>query len=137
MFREFVHKAFSFCLAIIVVISTISIPIEKHFCGNKLIDVALFAKAEKCDMATIEQPCSNKKSSSCCKDISEFIVGQDKLYANSQIDFKFNTEYYSLSAVFFHLNKNIDITQQFIPFKEYSPPDLVPDILVLEQVFII
>ena len=47
------HKIFSLSMALLVLMSTVSVTIEKHFCGDHLVDVAIFSDAEKCGMEAI------------------------------------------------------------------------------------
>ena len=61
------HKIFSMALALLVLLSTFSFKMETHFCGSKMVDVAIFSKAKSCcdlskNMATQLQ--FTKKS--CC-----------------------------------------------------------------------
>ena len=41
-------------LALLVLFSTVSFTIEKHFCGDILVDVAVFTEVEKCAMEAEE-----------------------------------------------------------------------------------
>ena len=61
------HKVFSMALALLVLLSTFSFKIETHFCGSKMVDVAVFSKVKSCcDLSknTAAQLQFTKKS--CC-----------------------------------------------------------------------
>ncbi len=66
--KQFVHKIFSMLLALLVLFSTVSFTIEKHFCGDVLVDVSVFAEAQKCGMEALEMATRNLAKKSCCKD---------------------------------------------------------------------
>ena len=64
------HKIFSIALALLVFLSTFSFKMQAHFCGSKMVDVAVFSKVKSyCDFSkntaaqlqfTNENCCSNK-----------------------------------------------------------------------------
>tara|TARA_R110002033_G_scaffold155892_1_gene192145 strand:+ start:131 stop:289 length:159 start_codon:yes stop_codon:yes gene_type:complete len=44
------YKIASFLMALLVLFSTFSFTVDKHFCGNTLVDTAVFGKGESlCD----------------------------------------------------------------------------------------
>lgn len=71
------HKSFSLFLAFLVLFSTFSFTVEKHYCGNHLVDTAIFSQAKKCGGIGAEDISYVKKP--CCKDIVVIIEGQDEL----------------------------------------------------------
>jgi hypothetical protein len=73
-----VQKVFAFLMALLVLVSTLSITIEKHYCGDHLVDVAIFSSAKKCGPETPDDA-PTMKASSCCKDVVDLIEGQDEL----------------------------------------------------------
>jgi len=125
------HKIASVLMAFLVLFSTLSFVVEKHFCGGTLVDVAVFSEVEGCGM---EMPSSAKTS--CCKDKVEIIKGQDELKFSFN-DFDVNDSQFV--AVFFHTFINLfeGLPEQVIPFKEYSPPNLIYDRQVLHNIFLI
>lgn len=131
--KEVLHKVFSATLALLVLFSTVSFTIEKHYCGDVLVDVSVFAEAEKCAMESMEM--LQKKS--CCKDEVDVIKGQDELKFASFEDLDFNQQQFITTFSYTYLNLFESIDKQIIPHKDYSPPNLVTDIQVLDQVFII
>lgn len=121
-------------LAVLVLFSTISFTIEKHYCGDVLVDVSVFVETEKCAKETVEM--LQKKS--CCKDEINVVKGQDELKFSSFEDFDFSQQQFILAyATSFYVNLFEGLSQQVIPHKDYSPPNLITDIQVLDQVFII
>ena len=137
MIKQLLHKVFSVTLALLVLFSTVSFTIEKHFCGDFLIDTAIFTDAKKCE---VEMPNADGeiviKKKHCCKDEIEVVLGQDELKFSSFEDFKFQ-QLVLTSYIYSYINLFESLPKQIIPHKDYSPPNLIADIQVLEQVFII
>lgn len=128
------HKLVSVALSLLVLLSTFSFTVEKHYCGSHLVDVSIFSKAKDCGMASASEV---KIKKSCCKDVVDVIEGQDELSTVSFDDLDFESQVfittflYSVSILFESLPK------QIIPHKDYSPPNLVKDIQLLDDVFLI
>jgi len=136
----FLKNIASIFLAFLVLFSTMSFTFNEHYCGDILIDSTLFTKAETCGMEiqkpSPEENCSIEKKN-CCKDVVKLIEGQDDLKLDftdlnlQQQVFITSFIYYTYINLFEGLDKNI------IPFKDYSPPLIVKDIHVLDNVFLI
>ena len=124
-------------MAILLLFSTVSFTVEKHFCGDVLVDVSVFTEAEKCAMEDLEKELEAITKKSCCKDTVDLFKGQDELKFSSFEDLNFNQQVFITSFVFANTNLFESLPKQIIPFKDYSPPNLVVDIQVLDQVFII
>jgi hypothetical protein len=128
------HKVFSVALAFLVLFSTLSITVEKHFCGDTLIDVAVFSEAKGCGM---EMKSETKNKKPCCKDVIEIIEGQDELntvsfdHVDNDTQLAFTSFVYAYTSLFESLPKPI------IPHKNYISPNLVVDIQLLDAVFLI
>lgn len=133
MIKTFLHKGFSIVLALLVLFSTVSFTIEKHFCGDTLVDVSIFQEVEKCGMEAMEM--LQKKS--CCKDEIDVVKGQDELKFSSFEDLNFEHQQFITSFAYSYINLFESLDKRIIPHKDYSPPNLVADIQVLDQVFII
>ena len=54
MVSKIPHKIFSVTLALLVLMSTLSFTVEKHFCGDVLVDVSVFTETQKCGMESYE-----------------------------------------------------------------------------------
>lgn len=137
MIKQVVHKTSSTLLALLVLFSTVSITIEKHFCGDILIDVALFKEAQKCAMEAfeIEQALITKKN--CCKDVVEIVKGQDELKISKFEELQLDQQLFLESFVYSYVDLFEGLSQNIIPHLYYSPPNLVKDIHILDQVFLI
>lgn len=124
-------------MALMVLLSTLSFTIEKHFCGDTLIDVALFSEAENCGMA-IESPAVNSmEKKQCCHDKLIVVKGQDQLKKSSLEEFQLNQQPLFSTLIYSYFNLLEYLPLQIILHKDYYPPHLVADIQVWQQVFII
>ena len=137
MVKKGFHKVFSVLMAFLVLFSTISFTIEKHFCGDKLIDVAVFSEVQKCGMEASESGQVTIVKKDCCKDELEIVKGQDKLKITKFEDLHLDQQHFLATLVYSYTNLFRGLQAQIIPHKDYSPPNLVVDRQILDQVFII
>lgn len=126
-------------MAFVVLLSTMSFTVSEHYCGHQLVDIALFSKAESCGMElqkpSTSQDCELKKSD-CCKDEVKQYQGQNELNtAFSTLNFE--QQVFVTSFTYTYINLFEGLAVNIIPFKYYTPPLLVTDILVLDQTFLI
>lgn len=119
-------------MSLLVLFSTVSFTVEKHFCGTTLIDTAVFTEAQKCGM---EMTSSVKKS--CCKDELEVVKGQDDLKLSKFEELPAQQQFTIKFLAYSFLNRFDAVEKAIIPHKNYSPPNLVADIQLLDQVFIV
>ncbi|MBC3757962.1 hypothetical protein H7U19_06075 [Hyunsoonleella sp. SJ7] len=133
MIQTIAHKLFSVALSFLVLFSTVSFTIEKHYCGDVLVDASVFAEAEKCGMEAMAM--AQKKS--CCKDEVDIVEGQDELKITLFEDLEIEQQQFLVAFTQFYINLFESLPRQVIPHKDYSPPNLVHDIQVLDQVFLI
>ncbi len=137
--KAVLNKIFSVTLALLVLFSTVSFTVEKHFCGDVLVDMAMFSEAQKCvsdiQLSSIEKAQISKKN--CCKDTVDFVKGQSELQIKTFSDLSISKQAILSAYVYTFINLFEGLPEQIIPHKDYSPPNLVADIQVLDQVFII
>ena len=137
MIRKVLHKTFSAILAFLVLLSTVSFTVEKHFCGDVLVDVSMFSQVEKCGMEMpVADNCQITKKS-CCKDEVDVVQGQKELKPTSFDDLHFQKQVLVVSFLHSFLNLFHALPEQIASHKYYSPPNIVSDIHVLNEVFII
>lgn len=120
-------------MAFLVLFSTVSFTIEKHFCGDVLVDVSLFTEAEKCASEAEE----TIAKMDCCKDTVDVIQGQDELTVKTIDDLEFDQQVFLVAFSHAYFDLFEDFSEREIPYKDYSPPNLVYDIQVRDQVFLI
>lgn len=82
MSKNFFHKVLSFTMATVVVFSTFSFTVNRHYCGKSLVDTAIFFAAKNCGME-MQRPVENLactiSKKGCCSDDQLLVVGQDQL----------------------------------------------------------
>lgn len=124
-------------MALLLLLSTVSFTVEKHYCGDVLIDVAVFSKVERCGMESseIEQAAVSKKS--CCKDQLDIVEGQDQLKIKSIDDLDLEQQKFLIAYAFAFEKLYENLPKLFIPHQYYSPPELIADIQLLDEVFLI
>jgi len=124
-------------MAFLVLFSTVSFTVEKHYCGDVLIDAAVFTEAQKCvkEAFELEQAVLTKKE--CCKDELEIVKGQDQLKLSKFEDLSLDQQVFVASLFYSYCHLFETVSELNIPHKNYSPPNLILDIQVLDQVFLI
>lgn len=131
--KAILHKVFSVNLALLVLFSTVSFTIEKHYCGDVLVDVSVFTEAKKCGMEALEI----LQNKTCCKDEIAVVKGQDELKVSLFEDLNIEDQQFVALFAYSYFNGFESLPKSIVPHKDYSPPNLVYDIQVLDQVFII
>ncbi len=136
--KEFSKKIGAILMALVVVLSTMSFTVSQHYCGDELMDSALFSKAESCgmDMSISTQKDCSILTKNCCKDVVKQIKGQNEIKTNLTT-ISFNQQVFTASFIITYINLFEGLDTNIIPFKNYSPPLLVSDIQVTNQVFLI
>lgn len=137
--KDFVLRIASASMALLLLASTTSWKVEKHFCMGHLVDVALFSDAEDCGMSISQMNDDNstmQQDNSCCSDEVIFVAGQEDLkisFDNLSLDQQF------FLIAFTHSFTNLfsGLEQQNVGNEYYPPPLLVRDVQILDQVFLI
>lgn len=133
--KHFVKKITSLALAFLVLFSTFSFTVEKHYCGEFLMDVSFMGDADDCGMNMEKVAKTTKKN--CCKDEVHQIEGQDELQQFSFTDFDLEKQQFVVAFVAFYQTLFIDKSDKKESYKDFSPPDIPIDYQVLFQTFII
>lgn len=126
-------------MAILLLLSTTSWKVEKHYCMGRLMDMALFVAVDDCGMdmtSNNDNQSLAKIENSCCDDEVIFIDGQDDLkLAFNDLE----TDQQTFLIVFNYVYSNLFKvqTEQLVPHEQYPPPILVKDIQLLDEVYLI
>jgi hypothetical protein len=129
------HNGFSLFLAFLVLFSTLSFTIEKHYCGEHLVDTAIFSDAKKCGGMDAEDTIYAKKP--CCKDTVDIIEGQDELTAKDFQSFDKDAYFTLVSYVYRYTYLFETLDKPIIPHKNYAPPNIIKDIHILDETYLI
>lgn len=137
--KSFFIKISSTLLAFLVLFSTFSFTVEKHFCGDFLVDISYFGEADACGIESKKDDCNLQKitKKKCCNDEVQQIEGQDELQKSSVEKIKIEQQKFLLAFVVSYNNLFKNLSKQIVPHKNYSPPNLTQDLQVLHEVFII
>ncbi|MDN3492864.1 HYC_CC_PP family protein [Winogradskyella bathintestinalis] len=131
------YKAYSISLSFLVLLSTLSLTIEKHFCGDTLIDVAIFTETEKCSEDVIEIDQVSITKNSCCKDEIDIIEGLSEMTITSFEDLDVIQQHVLFTFAYSYSNLFENLPNIGNSDKDYSPPILVKDIQVLDETYLI
>ncbi|WP_143150468.1 HYC_CC_PP family protein [Arenibacter nanhaiticus] len=135
-------KAFrivSTVMAFLMLLSSVSWTIEKHYCMGSLIDVAFFHKPDSCGMPlddTVVSQAVISDLNACCSNEIITIPGQEELNLSSG-SFDLDQHVFLAAYVFSYYNLFNVAPERLVPFSDYQPPMVVKDICVLDQVFLI
>ena len=125
----------SISLAFLVLLSTFSFTVEKHYCGDFLMDVSYVGHAEGCGM---EKDLSSKTiKKPCCKDEVHKIEGQDELQKTVADVFDFKVPNVQIASAAVMKELFVEIVSNKPQFHDFSPPDISLDYQVLFQSFLI
>ena len=126
-------------MAFVVLFSTLSFSVGMHYCGNTLVDTALFHEAQTCgmemqkDINTCNKMVVNKD---CCHDEQIKVKGQKDLKISFN-DLDFQQQVFIASFTFSYLNQFSDVKENRTTFNEYPPPLIVKNIYKLDEVYLI
>jgi len=126
-------------MAILLLVSTTSWKVEKHFCMGHLVDLAFFLDAEDCGMAmdmVNEGNSTLQQESSCCSEEIIFVDGQEDL-KTVNADLSVDQQFFLIVITQTFQNNFNGIEQHDVANEYYPPPLLVRNVQILDQVFLI
>lgn len=136
--KTFITKISATILSLVVLFSSMSFTIDKHYCGETLVDVSYFGEADNCCKGEMKMnsDASKEKKKKCCKNetilIESSTFDKEKLITLQSIDFDF---VFSYAHSYINLYQNILLEKEY--YKDFSPPDVEQNIQVLHQTFLI
>ena len=123
MMKQVFHKIVSFAMAFVVLFSTMSYTISMHFCGDTLVETALFQKAKGCGME-MQKPSSEDCAiikDNCCNDEQVVVDGQNEL--KLQVDsITFKQQVFIASFVYSYINLFEGVEKNVPSYDAYKPP---------------
>ncbi len=126
-------------MAFVVLFSTMSFTIDMHYCGDTLVDTAIFKKAKTCGMemqkTTSTSECSITKKD-CCKEEQIVVEGQDELKISFD-SFSLDQQFFVASFVYSYINLFEGLEENTTTFSEYPPPLIVRSIYKLDETYLI
>lgn len=137
--KNILYKISSFFMALLVMLSTVSFTIESHYCGDFLVDTALFGSAQSCGMDLAQTKPSKEEtlqSKNCCNNEQITIDGQDELRISFD-DLTNDQQIFVASFVYAYLNLFGELGYKVPSFSEYPPPLIVKSIYKLDETYLI
>nr|WP_233164023.1 hypothetical protein [Snuella sedimenti] len=126
-------------MAFVVLFSTMSFTIDMHYCGDTLVDTAIFYKVETCGMemqqASTTSDCSVTKEG-CCNDKQLVVDGQDELQLNLH-KLSLDKQLFVTSFIYTYLNLFEDTSKEVTPYKAYKPPCVIKQIFKIDESYLI
>lgn len=139
MIKQVFHKIASMFMAFVVLFSTMSFTVDMHYCGDTLMDTAIFHKAKTCGMemetASTIPDCSIAKKD-CCKEEQIIVKGQNELKISFD-KITLDQQIFVASFVYSYINTFSDLKETSITFDDYPPPLIVKNIYKLDEVYLI
>ena len=125
-------------MAFVVLFSTLSFTVSMHYCGDTLVETAIFQKAKGCGME-MDKPstegCSITKKN-CCNDEQLVVDGQDELQL--QVDkITFEQQVFIVSFVHTCINLFEGLDNNVSSYEEYKPPLVVRQIFKIDETYLI
>ncbi len=126
-------------MSLVVMFSTMSFTIDMHYCGNTLVETAIFHKAKGCGME-MEIPAANSDCSlvkkGCCSEKQIVVKGQEEL----QLTFDkltFEKQLFVASLVYSYVSLFETDAEATNSFLEYPPPIIVKKLYKLDETYLI
>ena len=128
-------------MALIVLLSTMSFSVDMHYCGDHLVDFSFSQTVNTCMMKAEMSKSSSEcavmdMEMDCCTDIEIVIEGQEDLKISFD-QLSFDQQLFIASFVYSNIILFDGLDENVVPFKNYSPPPLIRDIQILDQLFLI
>lgn len=125
-------------MAFVVLLTTMSFTVDMHYCGDTLVEMAVFHKAKGCGMemdAPSTDACAITKKN-CCDDKQLVVEGQDELQPNFE-KIAFNQQLFVTSFVYTFINLFEGEEQLDNSYAAYKPPLVSRQIYKLVETYLI
>ena len=137
--EQIFHKSIAVLMSFVVLFSTMSFTIDMHYCGDTLMDTAIFHKVKTCGMdmekAINGSECSITKKG-CCKDEQILVKGQNELKI-SYDKLTFDQQFFITSFVHSYLNIIRGFENNITSYKKYVPPLVTRQLYKLDETYLI
>lgn len=136
--KQVFHKIMSLAMAFVVLFSTMSFTVNMHYCGDTLVETALFQKAKGCGMEmekSSTEGCSTTKKN-CCDEEQLAVAGQDEL--QFQVDkVSFEQQVFLASFVYTYINLFEGLNNNVSTYEQYKPPLVVRQLYKIDETYLI
>lgn len=135
--KQSFHKIASVVMAVVVLMSTMSLTVFKHYCGTTLVDTGYFVHAANCGMESSSLPLEgcNFVKKDCCTDSSMLIEGHNELKLNQEIQL---VKQLMFAVNFVSIYLEVLETEANPPlYRDYQPPPLIRPLFKIEEKYLI
>lgn len=136
--KQVFHKIMSLLMAFVVLFSTMSFTIDMHYCGDKLVETAIFNKAKGCGME-MDNPstegCAITKKN-CCNDEQLIVDGQDELQLSVD-KISLEQQVFLASFIYTYINLFEGYDKNVSSYEEYEPPLVVRQLYKIDETYLI
>ncbi len=134
-------------LALLVLVGSVGLPVNRHFCRGELQSVAIFGEATPCHQqqqrkpacpfhpVPAEGPEGEAKANNCCKDTHELIQTDDQEPTPTAALHIPATMVAALPPLLLKVPTSHLPTRTYAHFLHYRPPPLLTDVVCAYQVF--
>jgi len=136
--KQVFHKIMALSMAFVVLFSTTSLAFNMHYCGDILVETAIFNKAEGCGM-DMETPTTNTCSitnKNCCDDKQLVIEGQDELQQTVN-KLSFEQQVFIARFVYSYINLFEGLENNVSTYEEYKPPLVIRQLYKIDETYLI
>ena len=136
--KQLLHKISSILMAFVVLFSTMSFTIDMHYCGDTLVETAVFHKVKGCGME-MQNPSSKDCSitkKNCCSDEQLVVEGQDELQVSLD-KISFEQQLFIASFVYAYSNLFEEIKENGSSYNDYKPPLVIRQIFKIDETYLI
>ena len=137
--KQVSHKIASLLMAFVVLFSTLSFTIDMHFCGETLVDTALFQEVKTCGMETQNPSTADGctvSEKNCCNDKQLVIEGQNELQLSFD-SLSFEQQQFIVSFVYTYNTLFESLDRNRFSFETYKPPRVIRQLFKLDETYLI
>ena len=132
------HKILAASMAFVVLISTMSFTVNRHYCGDTLVNTSLYHQAKGCGM-DMQKPATDGCSAikkNCCSDKQLMVDGQNELQISS-FQLSLDQQCFILSFAFTYAGLLEFKEKEVVNYRAYKPPLVVRPIYKLDETYLI
>jgi hypothetical protein len=138
--KIYIYKIMSISMALVVLLSTISMTIDMHYCGETMVDFSLFHNVKSCGMekAPLVYHCENSEINKkpCCSDQQLIVEGTPDLKGTFN-NFTPQQQLFVSLFLYSYIGLFEGTVSKEVPFFDYAPPFVKRDAQVWQQTFLI
>ena len=137
--KQVFHKTLAISMSFVVLFSTMSFTINMHYCGDTLVETALFQKAKGCGMEMDGLPANSECSvvkKGCCSEEQFTMQGQDEL----QLTFdklSFEKQLFVTTFLYAYIQLFEGVENYVTSYEDYPPPVVTKQIYKLDETYLI